>query len=1127
LQEIGEQQLLPAMLCNDARFLTLSGIIMRVAHSLLPLIVFHQVLLADVIQTDLCVYGGTSGGVITAVQAARMGKTVVIVNPARHLGGMSSGGLGATDTGNIGAIGGLSREFYRRVGRHYGLSERFQFEPKVAEQVFNAMIEEHGILVRHDERPDEVLVELGIPTGYRIYQFTTDNGNVYRARMFIDASYEGDLMARAGVTYTFGRESNSLYGETLNGVRSNTPAHQFVVDIDPYHTPGDPGSGLLPYIQPGDGGVPGEGDQRIQTYNFRLCLTQTESNRIPITAPTNYDSGNYELLARYIDARVAAGHTLNLRSFCNIAAMPNGKTDINNNGAFSTDFIGQNYAYPEGDYVTREQIWNDTLNYIQGFFYFLGSDPRVPVAIRTETQSWGLCRDEFQDTAGWPHQMYVREARRMVSDYVMTEHNCRGTVRAPKSIGMASYTMDSHNVQRVVQGGFVRNEGDFQTPVPTPYPIAYDSIVPARGDCENLFVTFALSASHVAFGSVRMEPVFMITSQSAASAAALAIDDNLAVQDVPYSKLRLQLLADRQILDWGVSSATTNAIILDSEQPSGVTIVGGWATSTSNPGYWGANYLHDQNVNKGTKSVRCSVFFAQEGIYTVHLRWTSDPNRASNVPITITHAGGTTNFTVNQRANGGVWYPVGVYTFASNTTGTVLIETTGTDGFVIADAVMWLPQTVPPPPVIDLIATDTIAGEDGPDSARFILGRSGDASAALTVNYTVSGSATPGADYPQPAGSIFFAPGQIFVPLTITPESDSLFEPGDTIVFTLTTNAGYELGEYTNATAFVRDGGFGAWRGMHFDDAELADPGLSGAEADPDFDRVPNLLEFFHGLNPKLHDVAPPLQIVPPDLLWQRQTNTGSLYTRIERSMDLITWGIAPFHSQQPSIAGDTLRFPLGDLSGSHAFYRAAVSQVPIALTTENAYFFFSFDTLTNGTGPFTDMVTTNRGFYGTPKVGRAATFVAADEAGGALRFTNFAGVIWLGSGQSGTPGHSLTFNPGSVQNELSLSFSTIGLQQVRLSMQVRSAAQAGGTAPRNFTSFTYDIGASPVLIPGANLDLIADNTFREWTGDLSSITALNNRPSVTLRWTFEDLAATPQESLRVDNLQVSASPIP
>ena len=1078
--------------------------------------------LAETIETDLCVYGGTSGGVVAAVQAARMGKSAVIVNPAGNLGGMTSGGLGATDTGNIGAIGGLSREFYRRVGRHYGLSERFNFEPHVAEQVFDAMALEHGIMVRHDERIASV-----VKVGQRISEVTTENGNVYRARMFIDASYEGDLMMRAGVTYTFGREGNSLYGETLNGVRSNTPAHQFAVNVDPYLTPGVPESGWLPYIQEGDGGVPGEGDQRIQAYNFRICLTQTESNRIPIGAPANYDAAKYELLARYIEARVAVGHSLNLRSFCNIATMPNGKTDINNNGAFSTDFIGQNYGYPEGDHLTRQQIWDDTLSYIHGFFYFLASDARVPASIRTETQSWGLCRDEFRDTGGWPHQMYVREARRMVSDYVMTEHNCRGTVRALKSIGMASYTMDSHNVQRVVQNGFVRNEGDFQVAVPTPYPITYDSIVPARGECENLFVTFALSASHVAFGSVRMEPVFMILSQSAASAAAFAIDDNLAVQDVPYSKLRLQLLADRQILDWGVSSVSTNAIILDGEQPSGVTIVGGWATSTSNPGYWGANYLHDQNLNKGTKSVRYSVFFAQESAFTVHLRWTADPNRASNVPITITHGGGTTNFTVNQRANGSIWYPVGVYTFASNTTGTVLIETTGTDGFVIADAVMWLPQTTPPPPTIDLIATDTIAEENGPNSARFILGRSGDASAALAVNYTLSGSAVAGADYPQPPSAISFAPGQVFVPLTITPEADSLFEAEETIVLALATNTGYTVGEYTNATAILRDGGFGAWLGRHFTAEELENSALSGPEADPDEDGIGNLLEFFHGVDPKVHGAAPRLQLTFTDLLWQRDTNASSLYMRLERSIDLLTWVLAPFHSQQPGIIGDRLRFPTGGLSGSHAFYRAAISEAPMALTTEPAYFFFSFDTQTNGLGALSDLVTTNRGFYGTPVVERAATFVAPDEAGGAARFTNFAGVIWLGSGGSGTPGHSLTFNPGSVQNELSLTFPTIGLQQVRIVMQVRSAAQAGGTAPRNFTSFTYDIGAGPTPVPGANLDLIADNTFREWGTDLSSLSAINNRPSVTLRWTFEDLAPSPQESVRIDNLQVSAIPAP
>jgi len=538
---------------------------------------------AEVIQADLCIYGGTAGGLAAAVQAARMGKTAVIAEFGNHLGGLTSGGLGATDIGNKAAIGGIAREFYHRIALHYATSNawRFEqrdeyfarrgerstasdlsspmatmwtFEPHVAEDIFFQMLTEAKVAVYFQQRLASVKKERE-----RIAEITMENGKVFRAKMFIDATYEGDLMAKAGVNYTIGREGNSQYQETLNGIRAETPKHQFTVPVDPFRKPGDPTSGLLPFIASGDGGTPGEGDARVQTYNFRLCYTKETANRLPHRMPPSYDPAKYELLARYLEALVAAGQKPQIEEFWNPIWMPNGKTDINNNGGFSTDFIGANYAYPDADYATRAKIWQSHEDYTLGFVYFLATSPRVPENMRTEMGTWGPAKDEFMDTGNWPHQLYVREARRMVSDYVMTEHNCRRRQEAEDPVGLAAYTMDSHNCQRIVKNGHVENEGDVQVGGFPPYPISYRSIVPKCGQCENLLVPICLSATHIAYGSIRMEPVFMILGQSAATAAALSIEGKTSVQLLRYDTLRARLAADKQVLEWGAPTSSSKA----------------------------------------------------------------------------------------------------------------------------------------------------------------------------------------------------------------------------------------------------------------------------------------------------------------------------------------------------------------------------------------------------------------------------------------------------------------------------------------------------------------------------------------------------------------------------------------
>lgn len=495
---------------------------------------------------DLVIYGATSAGVAAAVQAKRMGKTVIIVGPDRHLGGLSSGGLGQTDIGNKQAIGGISREFYQRLGKHYGQAEMWTFEPLAAEKVFEEYVAEHKIQVDRDEwldRDSGKGVEL---KDGRILSITMLSGRSYRGRMFIDATYEGDLMAAAGVSYTFGREANSEYNETLSGVATKYAIHhQFSKPIDPYIQPGNAASGLLPGVMKGGPGREGTADKRIQAYCFRMCLTDAAANRIPFPKPDGYDPMRYELLLR----TVLAGANQYGDQYFMTSPMPNNKTDSNNKGPFSTDNIGMNYDYPEGDYATRKRIIKEHESYQKGFVWFLANDPRVPERLRASVGQWGLPKDEFIDNGHWPHQLYVREARRMIGAYVMTQLDCQGKTKIDNSIGMGAYTMDSHHVQRYVdENGNVRNEGNVEVGGFGPYRIAYGSIVPKQGQCANLLVPVCLSATHMAFGSIRMEPVFMVLGQSAATAAAQAIDANVAVQNINYSKLRERLLADKQVL---------------------------------------------------------------------------------------------------------------------------------------------------------------------------------------------------------------------------------------------------------------------------------------------------------------------------------------------------------------------------------------------------------------------------------------------------------------------------------------------------------------------------------------------------------------------------------------------------
>lgn len=478
--------------------------------------------------TEVCVYGGTPAGVSAAVQAARMGKKATLFVFRRHVGGMTSGGLTATDLGNREAIGGFANEFYARLGKMK------DFKPSEAEVMFLTLLKEAGVEVYFEHRLAEIVKE-----GSRITEAIFENGNRVRAKMFVDATYEGDLFAKVGVSFHVGRESNWTYGESLNGVQLHDGGHSFAVKVDPYVIPGNPASGLLPTISDAVAGEKGTGDKSVQAYAFRFNLSDAQ-DRIPFPRPTRYDRGRYALYLRYVVTH-GVPYPVPFK-------LANG--DCNTKGGFSTDNVGANYQWPEGDYQTREKIFQNHVDHQQGLAWFASNDPELPGALRQQVSRFGLMAGEFPETGGWPHELYVREGRRMISDYIMTQDDCLSRRVAEDSIGLASYTMDSHHSRRLVVDGAVKNEGDVQVRVPKPFPVSYRSIVPKESECPNLFVPVCLSSSHIAYGSIRMEPVFMILGQSAGTAASIAIDSGVVVQQVDYAKLKRRLRADKQILDW-------------------------------------------------------------------------------------------------------------------------------------------------------------------------------------------------------------------------------------------------------------------------------------------------------------------------------------------------------------------------------------------------------------------------------------------------------------------------------------------------------------------------------------------------------------------------------------------------
>jgi hypothetical protein len=657
-------------------------------------------------KVDICVYGGSSAGIVAAYTAKKQGKSVIIIEPGTHLGGLTTGGLGATDIGNKYAITGLAKEFYREIGAHYGKLEQWTFEPHVASKVFDNMIADAKLDIVKNHRLIGVQKQDG-----KISEITvevSDNPNAatnqkIQAKVFLDCTYEGDLMAKAGVSYAIGRESSDHYGEYYNGLHISE-FHQFADGIDPYVIPGKPESGLLYGISNAKLGKKGSGDKLIQAYNFRICLTQNTNNQIAFTKPDHYDPSKYALLTRVIAQEGWTGINgtwkylktkdttvvVNTGGFL-IKHMPNGKTDFNNFGAFSTDMVGANYNYPEGDYATRKQIWKDHEDYTKGLFYFLANDKSVPAIVRKDMQSWGYAKNEFKDHNGFSPQLYVREARRLVGELVMTQKHCDGLEVVKDGVGMAAYGMDSHTCQRVVINGMVKNEGDVQIPVAGPFPVSYRSLVPKQSECKNLLVPVCLSASHIAFGSIRMEAVFMVMAQSAATAAVMAIDAGVDVQNINVTELQNRLSSNPLL------NNKTLEILVDNDDQDHVIVNGNWDVVT---GGYGKSLLVSKNSDQ-KKSVKYIPEIQKKGKYAIYAYLSEEENKSTSTysykvsdgkkDIAVTRSPADIKVLGTNNESNGEWVNLGTYKLKAGKKAFVEVLENDKKEPAVADAILFKP----------------------------------------------------------------------------------------------------------------------------------------------------------------------------------------------------------------------------------------------------------------------------------------------------------------------------------------------------------------------------------------------------------------------------------------------------
>lgn len=639
------------------------------------------------VAVDLCIYGGSSAGIVAAYTALNAGKTVIVIEPGGRIGGLSSSGLGQTDIGNKYVVTGLALDFYRKLGAYYGNLENWIFEPKAALSIFQDYVKKANIDVRYnrqliDVRKDDLNIQ-------EITVADLDRGGAGQlkisAKMFMDCTYEGDLFAMAGVSYHVGREDNKVYNETLNGVQL-MKGHQLPDGVDPYRVKGDPSSGLLWGVSNEKLLPNGTGDKKVQAYNYRIALTNDPANRLAITEPDNYDPERYQLLVRQKEIQPWKGLT---DAFI-WSVMPNNKTDINNRNGMSTDMIGANWEYPEADYHKRKQIIKEHEDYTKGLLYFVGNDPAVPEFIRAEMKEWGYPKDEYVDNNHWTPQLYIREARRMVSDLVMTQHHCQGREVVTDGIAYAAYTMDSHNCDRLVINGMVKNEGNVEVGGFPPFPISYRSIVPKRTEVTNLLVPVCLSSSHIAFGSIRMEPVFMVMAQSAAVAASIAIDKNIKVQDVCATEINTILKTNPK------ADFRRPDIVVQVSEGKGVEVQGGdWGKVERNA--YGMYYLE----NPGNDRAYVKFSFdkqALSGRYKAYYYYPTATSRASTVNLEIFDGNRkrTQRLDFNEVEILGqtrsTWVEIGDVDFDFRQDSYVKVMADGASGSVAANAILLVPH---------------------------------------------------------------------------------------------------------------------------------------------------------------------------------------------------------------------------------------------------------------------------------------------------------------------------------------------------------------------------------------------------------------------------------------------------
>ena len=627
---------------------------------------------------DVCIYGGTASGVMAAYSAAQMGMDVVVIEPTERFGGLTTGGLGHTDIGNKQVVKGLALQFYRRLGAHYGNLENWVFEPSAAESVIDEYLSHPRITAIKGYHLVDACKE---GTEIRSVRVAGSGDTLtFKAPWFIDCSYEGDLMAAAGVEYRVGREDNSEYGETWNGVHK-MHLHQFPDGVDPFVIPGKPESGLLWGISNQKLSPEGSGDSLVQAYNYRICLTDSLANMIPIEKPEGYDPSRYELLVRLYEAQP---HMRDINQYFIWSPMPGRKTDVNNRGAFSTDMIGMNYDYPESSWERRQEIIKAHKDYTLGLLYFTAHDERIPSVIREFVARWGLPKDEYVNTGHWTPQLYVRESRRMVGEYVATQADCENVREARDGISMAAYTMDSHNCQRIVvkEGGkyMVKNEGNVEISGGLPYPISYRSLTPKREQCTNLLVPVCCSASHIAYGSIRMEPVFMGMGQAAGLAVSFAKKKGLhKVQDVDYRDIVHVLETDP------FQNGTAPDIVLDD---SSMEAAPGWVKGRLS-GSYGPSCL---TAGPGCAPVVFSSVIPSGGNYMVY-SYQHKPLEGFN-PVTTIELSTGDKYAVNAAdvnitgQTTSAWHLLGQVSLKAGETFSASFSSDGGSGKVMADAVL-------------------------------------------------------------------------------------------------------------------------------------------------------------------------------------------------------------------------------------------------------------------------------------------------------------------------------------------------------------------------------------------------------------------------------------------------------